>query len=52
MPGTAVGIFWIDQMCKPAVKELLKDPLLTLFVVFLFYGFVGYKVLKSTYFVD
>jgi hypothetical protein len=52
MPGTAVGIFWIDQMCKPAVKQLLKDPLLTLLLVCLVYGYVGYKVLKSTYFAD
>ena len=52
MPGTGVGIFWVDQLCKPAVKQLLKDPIVTLVVVCLLYSFVAYKVLKATYLSD
>ncbi len=50
--GASVGIFWVDMMCKPAVKALLKDPLLTLVVVCALYSFVAYKVLKATYLSD
>ncbi len=52
MIGTSVGIFWIDQLCKPAVKQILKDPLLTIILVALLYSFVAYKVLKATYLSD
>jgi hypothetical protein len=52
MPGTSIGIFWIDFMCKPAAKELLKDPLVTLLFVSAVYAYIGYQVLKSTYFAD
>jgi len=49
MPGTGVGIFWIDMMCKPCTKELLKHPLVLLIMVSLLYGFIAYMVLKSAY---
>jgi hypothetical protein len=52
MPGTAVGIFWIDMMCKPCTKELLKHPLVLMLFVCLLYGAVAYMVFKSAYFSD
>ena len=47
--GTGLGIFWIDFMCKPVYKVLLKHPVLILLLVFLVYSYVAYKCLKSAY---
>lgn len=49
MPGTALGIFWIDFLCKPAYKYLLHHPVIVLMLVCLIYGYIAYHVLKSTY---
>jgi len=47
--GASSGIFWIDSICKLAVKQLLHHPLLVLLIVCLIYGYVGYKVVKEAY---
>ena len=49
MPGTALGIFWIDFMCKPAYKWLLQNPVLVLIIICAIYTYIGYQVLKSAY---
>jgi hypothetical protein len=49
MPGTALGIFWIDFLCKPAYKYLLHHPVLVILLICCVYGFIGYHVLKSAY---
>lgn len=49
MPGTALGIFWIDFLCKPAFKYVLHHPVIVLMVVLLVYSYIGYQVLKSSY---
>lgn len=52
MPGTAIGIFWIDSICKPVMKEVLQHPIMTLLLVSLIYGYVGYQAVKSAYLSD
>jgi len=52
MLGVSSGIFWIDSICKPVIKNILKDPLLALLLVCLVYGFVAYKVLKASFLAD
>ena len=49
MLGISSGVFWVDQLCKPAIKQLLHHPLLVLVLVCLIYGYVGYRVVKSAY---
>jgi len=49
MPGTSIGIFWIDLMCKPAFKELLHYPDLSMVALFLVYSCIAYRCLKSAY---
>jgi hypothetical protein len=52
MIGASSGIFWIDSLCKPAVKQLLHHPLLALLLVCLVYGYVAYRVVKAAYLAD
>ncbi len=52
MMGTGLGIFWVDFLCKPASKYLLKNPILILLMIFIIYSYVGYKCLKSAYLAD
>lgn len=47
--GASSGIFLIDQLCRPAIKQLLHHPLVVILLVCLLYGYVGYKVVKSAY---
>lgn len=49
MPGTSLGIFWIDMLCKPVFKGLLKCPELAIFFLVVVYGCVAYSCLKSAY---
>jgi len=49
MPGTSLGIFWIDMMLKPILKGLLKSPELALLAVLAVYGCIAYRCLKSAY---
>jgi len=49
MPGTSLGIFWIDMMLKPLFKGLLKSPELALLAVLAVYGCIAYRCLKSAY---
>lgn len=52
MPGTGVGIFWIDFLCRPAFKSLLLNPEIVLLGLFLVYSCVAYRCLKSAYLAD
>lgn len=52
MPGTSIGIFWIDYLCKPAFKSLLLNPEVVLLGIFFVYGCVAYRCLKSAYLAD
>ncbi len=50
--GTGLGIFWIDFMCKPIFKGLMKEPTLALLCLFALYSFIAYTCLKSAYLSD
>ncbi len=50
--GTGLGIFWIDFLCKPLYKALLKHPELAILLLFLMYSYVAYKCLQSAYLAD
>lgn len=50
--GTGVGIFWIDFLCRPVSKALLKHPELIILLIFLIYSYVAYKCLQSAYQAD
>lgn len=50
--GTGIGIFWVDFLCRPASKALLKHPELALIMLFLIYSYVGYKCLQSAWQAD
>lgn len=52
MPGVTSGVFWIDSLCKPAVKQLLHHPLMVLLIVCLMYVYVAYRVVKAAYLAD
>ncbi len=52
MPGTGLGIFWIDFICKPAFKSVLLNPEIALLGVTLVYGCIAYRCLKSAYLSD
>lgn len=49
MPGTGLGIIWIDMLCRPLLKFLMKCPILALLVLILVYGYIAYNCLKSAY---
>lgn len=49
MPGTAVGLFYIDFVARPFAKIFEKMPLIMFFVMVLLYGYIAYLVLKSAY---
>lgn len=49
MPGTAVGLFYIDFVARPFAKIFEKMPLLMFFVMVLLYGYIAYLVLRSAY---
>lgn len=50
--GTGLGIFWIDWMCKPFLKGLMKQPELIVLLICLIYGYVAYKLVKTAYLSD
>lgn len=52
MPGTGLGIVWIDFVCKPFFKGLLKQPEFMVILVCLIYGYIAYKLVKSAYLSD
>ena len=52
MPGTAVGLFWIDVVMRPFAKIWEKDPILTLIMCCMLYAVIGYVVLRSVYVAD
>lgn len=49
MPGTSVGIFWIDIFCRPAMKGLLKSPELALALVFAVYACIAWRCVRSAW---
>ncbi len=52
MPGTAVGLFFIDFVLRPFAKIGEKMPIVMLLICLLMYAVVGYVVVKSCYFAD
>jgi hypothetical protein len=49
MISTSVGIFWIDFLCRPAFKGIMKSPELCLVLVLLTYACIAYALVKSAY---
>ena len=49
MPGTAVGLIFIDFVVRPFAKIFEKMPLLILVVLVVLYALIAYVVLKSAY---
>lgn len=47
MPGTAVGLIFIDFIVRPFAKIFEKMPLLILGFLVVIYGLIAYVVLKS-----
>ncbi len=47
MPGTAVGLIFIDFVVRPFAKIFEKMPLLILVVLILLYALIAYVVFKS-----
>ncbi|MBX9567735.1 MAG: hypothetical protein K2X77_02525 [Candidatus Obscuribacterales bacterium] len=47
--GTGLGIFWVDFMCKPFLKGLLKQPEFIVLLICLIYGYIAYKLVKTAY---
>lgn len=52
MPGTAVGLFFIDFIFRPFAKIYEKMPIVMLLMLLVLYALVGYIVLKSAYLAD
>lgn len=50
--GTGLGIFWIDWMCKPFLKGLMKQPELIVLLICCIYGYIAYKLVKTAYLSD
>ena len=50
--GTGLGIVWVDFMCKPFFKGLLKQPELFVLLICLIYGYIAYKLVKTAYLSD
>ena len=52
MPGTAVGLIFIDFIVRPIAKIFEKMPLLMLVLLVALYAVIAYVVLKSAYQAD
>ena len=52
MPGTAVGLFFIDFFMRPIAKILEKMPILMILFLIVLYAAIAYFVLRSAYMVD
>lgn len=52
MPGTAVGLFFIDFVFRPFAKIYEKMPLVMLLLIIILYSAIAYVVLKSAYIAD
>jgi len=52
MPGTGVGLFFIDFLFRPFAKIFEKMPVLMLLILVGLYAFIAYVVLRSAYMVD
>ncbi len=52
MPGTAVGIYFIDTFVRPFAKIMEKMPFLMIGFLVILYGIIAYVVLKSAYVAD
>jgi hypothetical protein len=52
MMGTGLGIVWVDWLCKPFLKGLLKQPELLVLLICLIYGYIAYKLVKTAYLSD
>ncbi len=49
MPGVGSGILLIDFILRPFLKIGMKFPLVLLIMLCLFYGYIAYFALRSSY---
>jgi len=49
MPGTGTGLLLIDFVLKPFLKIGMKFPIVLLIMLSLFYGYIAYFALRSSY---
>lgn len=49
MPGTAVGLIFIDFIVRPFAKIMEKFPMMMIVFLILVYGLIAYFVLRSAY---
>ena len=52
MPGTAVGLIFIDFIVRPFAKIFEKMPFLMIGLLVLLYAVIAFVVLRSAYRVD
>lgn len=52
MPGTAVGLIFIDFIVRPFAKIYEKMPVVMIGLLVLLYAVIAFMVLKSAYMVD
>ena len=49
MPGTAVGLFFIDFIFRPFAKIFEKMDMIMIIILLIMYGGIAFMVLKSSY---
>lgn len=49
MPGAGSGILLIDFLIRPFLKIGMKFPVVLLILLSLFYGYIAYFALRSSY---
>lgn len=49
MPGTGTGLLVIDFILKPFLKIGMKFPVVLLIMLSIFYGYIAYFALRSSY---
>jgi F0F1-type ATP synthase assembly protein I len=49
MPGTGVGLFFIDFLFRPFAKIMEKMPIVMIGFLILLYAGIAYVVLRSAY---
>jgi len=52
MPGTGVGLIFIDFIVRPFAKIFEKMPFVMIGLLLLLYGFIAFMVFKSAYMID
>jgi hypothetical protein len=50
--GAATGLLLIDMLCRPILRFSFKFYFVGFTLLFIVYGFIAYKALKSAYLSD